>query len=95
MTNTVKQIVDEYLNRQKNEYESITFETPSGFEAHSEISNLYQDGTKMTELKLDTEFHVYQLDRKMGLGGILDIPDYSLRVTFIGKIIRFCQKIEE
>ena len=96
MTKTVKQIVDEYLNRQKNpEYESITFENvPDGrVETHSYVSNVYRDGIRVEELKLENDFHEYQLDRYFG--AFMDIPAYSLRVTFRGRVVRIYKKIEE
>jgi len=96
MTKTVKQIVDEYLNRQYHpEYESITFENaPDGhLESHSEVSNVYRDGVRVTKLKLDNGFHEYQLDRYFK--AFYDTPEHSLRVTLRGRVVRLSERIEE
>jgi hypothetical protein len=97
MTKTVKEIVDEYLNRQTQpKFESITFETINGripIETHSDVSNIYRDGIKITELELDNTFHKYQLDRAFDKRILPNAK--PLRVTFRGKIIDFRQELEE
>jgi hypothetical protein len=92
---TKQEVIDEYLNRQKNgEFDLITFEQTGEprIESHNDVSNIYRDGKLITELGFDTEYHEYKFDRKVGAYG----PDgFSLHVVLRGKVIRFSKKIEE
>ena len=95
---TVKQIVDEYKNRQENgQYESITFEHSQDLhiESYSKVSNIYRDGIEIKELELDDKFHEYQLDWSFEGDEFLCIKPSSLRVVFRGRVVRFTQRIEE
>lgn len=94
---TVMQVIDEYRNRQNAvEFSEITFEYPEDhcLELHRNVSNLYSDGKKVVGLKRDEDYHEYQLDRRFDSWGD-NKPAKFVRYTFVGKITRFSQNIED
>ena len=98
MKKTVQQIVDEYLNRQKNaKYDSIMFEIhPDGrLEGFGNISNVFRDGVKVDELKRDEKYHEYQIDSRVRESTICGTPAYTQRITICGKVVRIYERIEE
>jgi len=98
MKKTVQQIIDEYLNRQKNaKYDSIVFEIhPDGrLEGFSNVSNVFRDGIKVDELKRDEKYHEYQIDSRVKESFICGTPAYTQRITIYGKVERIYERIKE
>jgi len=89
MTKTVKEIVDMYLNRQKNLNSlNIWFITLTRNAGYSNIVNLFQDGIKIEILKLDKEMHEYEFDYHAHSN------DRWIHVCFIGKIAEFSYDVK-
>lgn len=95
MTKTVKQIVDEYKNRnQRNNIFFVMFINNGRRDGYSKVTNLHRDGIKLESPELDTCEHLYEFDS--GVQPTTLKPDIKwTHRTFRGQIIEFSQEIME
>lgn len=97
MTKTVKEIVDEYTNRQNRQMFNLTrFNQNGRIDEFSHVANLYRDGVKVRSLELDTTEHYYEFDAVFNAHPYDET--YPLKWThhvLHGRIVSFEQNIEE
>ena len=68
MTKTVKQITEEYINRQKNAKYNIKIKIEYENTIYYGVTNIYRDGIKIETPDLDEEFHKYEFDTVVKVG---------------------------
>lgn len=88
---TVKQLIDEYKNRQSNPKRLfITFEKSNRLAGYTNIVNLYRDGINVDIPKRDNKMHEYEFDYRFE-------ADKTIRwahTEFRGKIVEVSYELE-
>lgn len=95
MTKTVKQIIDEFIGRNKKQFLGrVIFFKNGRLDGYSNVANLYRDGVKVEKLELDSSSHKYEFDARFQVGYYPEKYEWT-HYVFIAQIVEFAQKIDE
>jgi len=91
MTKTVKEVVDDYVNRQKSKmYSEVRFEKQDTFMTYYNVKGILKDQKPVIDLDFDKEFHKYEFETWTKVS-IFDSsePIRKVRHTITGKVLEF------